>query len=112
MDALRLVDLVEGHIEPFHQEACAGLLEVALRKKLCNRKHLLPLMEMVNGLRRQCLGDVVVAAGSKIDVLPVPGLLFVKSFLEEKLNLTTKIFSSSEQSCSRGTIAGSTGSGK
>ena len=67
---------MEDHAELFHLEACTRLLNT---------------MEKVNGFRCKCLPDVVVAARRQIDVLAVPGLLLVKSFLEEKLNRMTKV---------------------
>jgi hypothetical protein len=48
-------------------------------------------MKMVNGLCRQCLSYVVVAARRQVDVLAVLGLLLVKSLFEKKLDHMTKI---------------------
>jgi hypothetical protein len=68
VEVLCPVALVEGHIEPFHGEACAGLLKVALRQKLCNAQHLFPSIEMVEGLCHEHLSDVVVATRRQIDI--------------------------------------------
>ena len=35
-DILHPIVPVEGHVKPFNLEACAGLLNVALRQKLCH----------------------------------------------------------------------------
>ena len=43
-------------------------------------------MKMVKGIRGKRLSDVVVAARRQVDVLAVPGLFFVQSFLQEQLN--------------------------
>ncbi len=80
-NVLRSVSPVEGHIEPFHGETCGGLLEVALGLQFHHAPHLLSSMKMVKGFSDKRLSDIVVAAQRQVDVLAVPGLLFVQSFL-------------------------------
>ncbi len=48
-------------------------------------------MKMVEGFRGELLSDVVVAARRQVDVLTIPGLLLVQSFLQEQLNRTAKV---------------------
>ena len=48
-------------------------------------------MKMVEGLRRKCLTDVIVATRCHVDVLAIWGPLFVESFLQEKLNRMTEV---------------------
>jgi hypothetical protein len=48
-------------------------------------------MKMVEGFCGERLSDVGVTTWRQIDVLAVPGLLFVQSFLQEQLNRTAKV---------------------
>ena len=48
-------------------------------------------MKMVKGLCHKRLPDVVVATRCQLDVLAIPGLIFVESFLQEKLDCTTEV---------------------
>jgi hypothetical protein len=91
VDVLRSVRSVEGHVEPFHGETCGGLLKVALGEQFRHAQHLLPSMKMVEGFCGKRLPDVVVAARLQVDVLPVPWLLPVQSFLQKQLNCTAKV---------------------
>jgi hypothetical protein len=90
-DVLRSVRPVEGHVEPFHGEARGGLLKVALGEQFRHAQHLLPSMQMVKGFCGERLPDVAVAARLQVDVLPVPRLLLVQSFLQEHLDCTAKV---------------------
>ncbi len=53
--------------------------------------HLFPSMKMVKGTHLDLLSDVVIATGHHIDVLPVPRLLLVENFSDEKLHSMTEI---------------------
>ena len=48
-------------------------------------------MKMVKEFCGKQLSDVVIAARRQVDVLAIPGLLFVESFLQKKLDCTTEV---------------------
>ena len=48
-------------------------------------------MEMVKGLCCKHLPDIIIAARCQLDVLAIPGLFFLESFLQKKLNRTTEV---------------------
>jgi hypothetical protein len=53
--------------------------------------HLFPSMKMVDGTCLDLLLDVVIAIGHHIDVLPIPWLLLVQNFGNEKLHNMTEV---------------------
>ena len=48
-------------------------------------------MKMVEGFCGKRLSDVIIAARRQVDVMAIPGLLFVESFLRKKLNRTAEV---------------------
>jgi hypothetical protein len=48
-------------------------------------------MKMVEGTCLDFLSDIVIATGHHIDVLPVPWLLLVQNFSNEKLHGTMEV---------------------
>ncbi len=53
--------------------------------------HLFPSMMMVDGTHFYLLSDVAIATRHHRDVLPVPWLLLVQNFSDEKLHGTTEV---------------------
>ena len=48
-------------------------------------------MQMVNGLCDQRFLYIVVTSRGQVDVLVIPGLLFMENFLDKKLNCMAEI---------------------
>jgi hypothetical protein len=48
-------------------------------------------MKMVEGTRLDLLLDVVIATGHHVDILPVPWLLLVQNFCNEKLHSMAEV---------------------